>query len=283
MARRLTLERSLEVSQLAESVSEYYFPETWIDPEQILRTNKVTISFNRYGSFFDGMLECKNRKFHVYCNLDRVESSTSPRARFTLAHELGHYFLDGHRNALLQGKVPSHPSFCCQPDALLVTEKEADLFASRLLIPEARFQKAANICNPSLAVISSIQDTFKVSFQSAAIRVIEGASVPCVGVMWRQSNKPWRVINAPMMEIGFTKMQLKLDSLPPDCATKLCWDETPLPNRLHSPRESVASPSHWFWGVFTQSARAVYFREECVRLGAYGCFSILTLHPALSA
>ena len=58
-----------------------------------------------------GMLEhrggrpaCWSGGWHIYCNLDCVGQKDSPRARFTLAHELGHYYIDEHRNALVAGR-----------------------------------------------------------------------------------------------------------------------------------------------------------------------------------
>jgi hypothetical protein len=49
-------------------------------------------------------------RFHIYCNLDRENLPSSPRARFTLSHELGHYFIDEHQNNLASGQVRPHPS-----------------------------------------------------------------------------------------------------------------------------------------------------------------------------
>src|SRR5207247_1657430 len=99
-------------------------------------------SFGRYGDAFDGLLEHRSGRFHVYANLDRVEREDSPRARFTLAHELGHYFIDEHRNALAAGLALSHPSFC-DFESDLPVEKEADHFASNLLMPAKGFRKLA--------------------------------------------------------------------------------------------------------------------------------------------
>jgi hypothetical protein len=110
MARRtLPPERAGEIAEPAHSVADYHFPpDRWIDPEPIVRKLGITLSFGFFGDCFDGMLECRKGRFHIYCNLARVLNSTSGRARFTLGHELGHYFVDLHRIALRSGKAPSH-------------------------------------------------------------------------------------------------------------------------------------------------------------------------------
>lgn len=58
--------------------------------------------------------------------------------RFTLAHELGHYFIDQHRRGLEEGKVRSHGSVV-EFESELPIEQEADTFAASLLMPRERF------------------------------------------------------------------------------------------------------------------------------------------------
>ena len=58
----------------------------------------------------------------------------------TFVHELGHFLIDEHRNALMLGLSPSHPSFTNFSSDNEV-ELEADFFASSLLIPKSRLLK----------------------------------------------------------------------------------------------------------------------------------------------
>ena len=99
--------------------------------------------------------------------------------------------------------------------------------------------------------------------------------------MWRQKGKHWGFANRPMEELGLQFPKRLLADLPADCATSLCWREAPSDAGLNKPRESVAMASHWFHGVQSGFSRDKYLKENCVRLGVYGCFSILTLHPSL--
>ena len=62
------------------------------------------------------------------------------RKRFAIAHELGHYFIDEHSIALAQNLSAGH---CSQTGFVseIAVEREADLFAASLLMPERRVQE----------------------------------------------------------------------------------------------------------------------------------------------
>jgi Zn-dependent peptidase ImmA (M78 family) len=131
--------QKLSLSTLAEEISNYYFPEGIIYPEKIAADSGITFSYGNYGDAFDGLIECLSHEFHIYVNIDRLVHSQTTRARFTFAHELGHYFIDHHRNALKIGRSPSH----CSKTGFVsrnLAEREADFFASCLLLPETRFK-----------------------------------------------------------------------------------------------------------------------------------------------
>ena len=85
-------------------------PRPRTSPGEVFRAQVQ--GFGHYGAAFDGLLECPRGRLHVSGNLDRVEGRDTPRARFTPGHDLGHFFIDEHRNALRNGLAPSHPSVC---------------------------------------------------------------------------------------------------------------------------------------------------------------------------
>ena len=279
MARYVMEERrACEIAELAQSVADYYFPEAWIDPESVIRDLGITLSFNYYGNCFDGMLECRQSRFHIYCNLNRVGNSTNGRARFTLGHEMGHYFIDDHRNALRSGKAPSHPSFCSDSQPELAVEIEANHFASHLLMPRDR---VAKLLSPrrqvvSLADVLLLESSFRVSFQSAAIRVIETAQDHmCAGVMWRPDGGVWYVISPVFRLAGYTSIFRDRNKLASDCATQKCLRGE---LSLSSTSENVTTASQWFYNVWPGSDRDVILDEVATRLGAHGVFTLLTSH-----
>ena len=159
----------IDINELASGISDYYFPNGQIDPIFIAEKNKITYSFGNYSDSFDGLIECENEDFHIYINLTRLKQAYSERARFTFAHELGHYFIDDHRNALLKGLSPSHCSntgFKSRNRA----ERQADYFASCLLMPETGFKKYCNRKKFEYRIIEELANKYGTSKSATALR-----------------------------------------------------------------------------------------------------------------
>lgn len=134
--RLITLDKQEFITELAESIVEYHFGNDGeIIPSEIANAYGITYSLGNYEDAFDGLLEHDNGKFHIYVNLDRQQSKA--RQRFTFSHELGHFFIDQHRNALVNGQTPYHSSFTGFASENIV-EREADFFAACLLMPRNR-------------------------------------------------------------------------------------------------------------------------------------------------
>lgn len=138
----LQQQRKDELKELADFVLEEYCDNQIININDLLQILDISICFGNYSDSFDGLLECINDSFHIYCNLDRLQSKYNPRTRFTITHELGHFFIQEHRDALLSGKMLGHCSFSEYQSNDLI-EQEADFFASNLLLPEILFLKSA--------------------------------------------------------------------------------------------------------------------------------------------
>ena len=91
--------------------------------------------------------------------------------RFSVAHELGHYFLDGHIDHVLP-KNGVHTSFA----GFISTdpyELEADCFAASLLMPSGPFKRTTRRIDPGLAVIESLSKDCRTSLTATAIRYAE--------------------------------------------------------------------------------------------------------------
>lgn len=264
--------RRQEIIALAEAVAETHCPAQFVDPMRIMANKGITNSANYYGDGFDGMLEHRKKRFHIYCNLDRVVDLTSPRARFTQGHELGHYFIDEHRNALLAG-APAHYSIADQPDAERIVEQEADLFASHLLMPAARFSAVYSRQPLGLEGIRGIVKEFKVSCASAAIRFVEHSPLPIALAYWRNGKPPWTEVNLAFRSIGLHHLMNRSDRLPPDCATSLAIADNP--NIYCEPKASVSLASFWFNGVYAGSLQDIVIQEEALRLGRFGVLTII--------
>lgn len=137
--RLLSLEKEAFITGLAEDIVNDYFPgNTPIKPSLIAEDYNISWSVGNYEDAFDGLLEHHNGSFHIYINADRQQNQN--RQRFTFCHELGHFFIDGHRNALVNGEVPYHSSFTGFSSEYVV-EREADFFSACLLLPATRMLK----------------------------------------------------------------------------------------------------------------------------------------------
>lgn len=91
--------------------------------------------------------------------------SSSLRHQFTLAHELGHYFLHRGLNPVLpRGGIPTHKTY---ED----TEWQADTFAGELLMPFDEIVRLSLVYPDRLDLINYIANEFMVSWDAARVRV----------------------------------------------------------------------------------------------------------------
>ena len=91
--------------------------------------------------------------------------------RFSIAHELGHFILDGHVDHVLpkDGSHTSHAGFVSADPY----ELEADHFAAGLLMPSGPFRRAIGRRDPGLAVIEAMAADCRTSLTATAIRYAE--------------------------------------------------------------------------------------------------------------
>ena len=102
-------------------------------------------------------------------------SSNIGRKRFSIAHETGHIALHPTINQL---------ALCSSADIFSYNkarpqEREANYFATELLMPESLFGPLCEEYDPTLELIREVSDDFKVSITAAACRVVELTSEPC--------------------------------------------------------------------------------------------------------
>lgn len=182
--------RKQELSELAEFIAESYCPNNLINPELIANKLGITYSYGDYGNYFDGIIEHLNSEFHIYINIGRLRHSYTLRARFTFAHELGHYFMDGHRNALASGQIPAHSSFT-NFSSEIHTEWEADYFASSLLIPRTRFVIDCKRRKFNFNLLDEFSKKYQTSLTSTAIRFAEIGNHPLLIVFCENNKIKW--------------------------------------------------------------------------------------------
>jgi Zn-dependent peptidase ImmA (M78 family) len=91
--------------------------------------------------------------------------------RFSIAHELGHYFLEGHPDAVFKsGDIHESRAGFGSADQI---ELEADHFAAGLLMPSHLFAAAAGRYSDGLEAIKGLAADSKTSLTASAIRYAE--------------------------------------------------------------------------------------------------------------
>lgn len=178
------------VTEYTANLSESFYSGNETRLLDIVEDEGLSLHIDDYEDTFDGMLVWDSPTFHIHLNEAKGNLPTSKRGRFTLAHELGHYFIDSHREGLRRGILDPHPSnqSLVQKDEM---EKEADYFASCLLMPRERLRKFTGGRKFSLKVIKEISDAFQVSLTSAVIRFAEVGTHEILAVFSSGNTVKW--------------------------------------------------------------------------------------------
>lgn len=153
-----------------------------VDVLHIASEEEIMLAPGNYGEEFDGRIEFHRQRgkfilFYPEASSTRLQT----RIRFSVAHELGHYYIPEHRKLLMQGRVHNSISdFLC--DNML--EREADSFAASLLLPA---DVLADFCARkkffTLKEIVELAKTWQTSATSAAIRYVQWTSECCAIVL----------------------------------------------------------------------------------------------------
>lgn len=150
----------MNLCALAESLAARHFPTGPVDPAVIARAEGLTILHTPFQEEIDGLLLHVDGRPAIVCNSRRTPPD-SPRDRFTIAHELGHYFARQFNTA----RVPGRP----RPG-----EHHADRFAAHLLLPTDSFSSAFRAAEGSgLNRLALLASAFGTSFTATAYRAID--------------------------------------------------------------------------------------------------------------
>jgi hypothetical protein len=182
--------------------------------------------------------------------------------RFSVGHELGHYFLDGHIDHILpeDGIHTSYAGFVSADPY----ELEADQFAAGLLMPSAPFKRAIAGQDPGLAAIEALASLCKTSLTATAIRYAELTEDAVAIVISTGPTIDFCFLSDAMKSLPQIAWLRKGMPLPTSTATAQLNAN---PSRIaHGDRaEGDVDIMDWLGG--TRSAQAI---EHVVGLGSYG-------------
>jgi hypothetical protein len=165
------MERSEIESLAAEILINHGMYRLPVDPFAIARKERIRLIAGNYDGCFDGRLEYHphKRKFLLFY-ADQSAGNTEGRIRFTVGHELGHYHMKEHREALLHTLFHSSKTGFLSDDQM---EREADWFSAGLLMPDDLFRRQVKDYRQSVCTLKELMelaDRMVVSVTAAAIR-----------------------------------------------------------------------------------------------------------------
>ncbi|KAB2688804.1 ImmA/IrrE family metallo-endopeptidase [Brucella pseudogrignonensis] len=192
--------------------------------------------------------------------------------RFSVSHELGHYFLPGHIDQVLQGGVHLSRAGFVTADPY---ELEADHFAAGLLMPSAPFRKAIDAHDPGLEAIEAVADLCVTSRTATAIRFAELTDFAVAVIMSTGGIIDYCFMSEAMKSLPKLDYLRKGTRLPAGTATaRLASD----PTRVRRGDRIADDTDIRDWlGGFTKAAAS----EESVGLGGYGKVLTILVSPTV--
>lgn len=196
-----------------------------------------------------------------------INTQTEPetRRRFSLAHEIGHIELHPDVNQL---------ALCTMKNLFWYNqvrpeEREADLFATELLMPEPWFQPRCDESEPSFELIEHLAGDFNTSLTATAIRYIEFCPYTCALVGSRNGRITSTIMSDSFrsgVRGGVREGRLEPESYAADFFTD--------PKRATTTMKKNMSPR---WLNDGRRYADAMIREQSRRIGSYGVLTLLWL------
>lgn len=232
-----------------------------IDPLVVARTEREILRTGGcdLGQRYDGKLEYVRSRglFLLYYNTKYdtglPDGQHHPRTRFSISHELGHYFIDHHHQSLRRGTKPHRSLNEFQSHHQV--EREADAFAASLIMPTAFAKTMVNASPLSMSRIDAIAAHFGASIISAAIRSVRLTDFPCAVAGIRNGAVAWTFPSAALLDAGIYPAR---DSLPSNAAG--VW--TALTSGVTERFEGDGTVSDWFQTYRREELDDIYVCEE---------------------
>src|SRR6266849_864816 len=182
--------------------------------------------------------------------------------RFSVAHELGHYFLPGHVDAIFSdtGVHESRAGFRTSDRF----EIEADHFAAALLMPAWLFRDALRTAGEGMVAVERLAAQCSTSLTATAIRFAQFNHDPVAVIMSSGESIDYCFMSPPLRELDGIDWIRKRDRLPVTSETRRLNADRERLQRVRRVR-SNSNMQDWFGG-----GRSVAVVEDVVYLGAYG-------------
>lgn len=178
-----------------------------VDPFAVVQSegDRIHIEGDDFQDAFDGRLSYHGNRFlliyNTCYNVWPHKGAHHPKVRFTIAHELGHYFLDRHRQILVTQRLPIE-SFT-EFESHAEWERQADAFATGLLLPKHLVAPLVNAqLDTSIESIKEAAARFDVSLTSMLVRWTQLSHFPCATMCVRAGVIQWGFVSEAFRRCG---------------------------------------------------------------------------------
>ncbi len=264
---KLSDERRRQIWRLAQEILDAFEIEKLpVDPLYIANEEGIALAPGSYGEGFDARLE--HYGDDLFAIFYKSDGWSPGRQRFSIAHELGHFYLAEHRQVLRAGLFHDSEVDFRSTQGI---EREADEFAAALLMPMRQFTTAVRrhsqgVCNLR-ELVTLANEVFLTSVTSTVLRYVGYNFEPCAVVQSTEGRVDWAFHSEDMRALGMGYVP-KGAVVPPQSVTALARDGG-------SPAGRAVPPEVWY-----ERPRADALWEECIPLGSEGrVITFLTADP----
>ena len=232
-----------------------------VDPFSIAKNESILCrEFEAIAPGISGCLMKVGDKFGIFYS-DRFPSDGF--RRFTVAHELGHYFLEGHIAYLFSQGNERHES-----ESGFISddryEREADAFAAALLMPEELFKGVCARVKPGLRAVEALAQQCGTSLTATAIRYAILSDDPITVICSKDNRVQFALMSATLKERRGLNWIKKNSGIPDGTATATFNKD---PKNVTQARRVTSRSTMDAWFDCGGSLEVV---EEVVGLGSYG-------------
>jgi hypothetical protein len=231
----------------------------WVDPEAIATSKGITVKAKPDTAVgVSGMLIKVGDDFGI---MYATNIPSRGFQRFSISHELGHYCIEGHPEALLKSGVHQSRAGFVSADPF---EQEADHFAAALLMPERAFKRAVDAHSAGLACIEALRKECETSLTATAIRYSALTRDGVAVLLSRDQSVEWCFMSDGLKQAKGLAWVRKGTPVPPGTVTAN-FNARPENVRAGQRDSGEGRLNDWMDGD-----RVYRVSEEVVGLGQYG-------------
>lgn len=236
-----------------------------VDPFSIAEAEGIALVAHQDLGGFDGCLNYRTDR-RRFC-LNYVDGGKDdPRTRYTVGHELGHYFFPHHQRFLVRGDIHGSKVYELRSSE---REAEANHFSALLLAPTEQVRR--RLRDVGAATVRELADEFHISLSAAVRRMVEETPKACAAVFSKNGKVEYAIFSDDMefKEIYGVK---RGTAVPKQSLTAKCKPD------LAPSTEKAWLAEDWFPSC-PPKTRELEIWEEVVPIGKYGCITILVHEP----